>query len=37
MTCYDLFKLGFYRFIIDGVSYQFTSEEDIKALKLQKP
>jgi excinuclease ABC subunit A len=31
-----LFKDGYYRFIIDGDSYRFTCEEDIKKLKLQK-
>ena len=31
-----LFKEGYYRFIIDGRLYRFTSEDAIKAVKLQK-
>ena len=31
-----LFKEGYYRFIIDGQSYRFSSEDEIKNLKLQK-
>lgn len=31
-----LFNQGFYRFSIDGRQYRFRSEEEIKALKLQK-
>lgn len=31
-----LFKEGYYRFIVDGESYRFSSEDDIKKLKLQK-
>lgn len=31
-----LFNQGYYRFIIDGQKYRFQSEDDIKALKLQK-
>lgn len=31
-----LFKEGYYRFMIDGKSYRLKSEEDIKAIKLQK-
>ncbi len=31
-----LFNEGFYRFNIDGTSYKFSSEDDIKALKLRK-
>lgn len=31
-----LFKLGLYRFIIDGKPYKFASEDEIKDLKLKK-
>lgn len=31
-----LFSQGYYRFLIDGQSYRFSSEAEIKALKLQK-
>ncbi len=31
-----LFHAGFYRFSIDGTSYKFKSEDDIKQLKLKK-
>jgi excinuclease ABC subunit A len=31
-----LFQAGYYRFSIDGQSYKFRSEDDIKALKLKK-
>jgi excinuclease ABC subunit A len=31
-----LFKDGYYRFIIDGTSYRFRAEDEIKQLKLQK-
>ncbi len=31
-----LFKKGFYRFAIDGKSYRFRSEDEIKAIKLGK-
>jgi len=30
------FKKGYYRFAIDGKSYRFKSEDDIKNLKLGK-
>ena len=33
---HTLFKKGFYRFVIDGKTYRFTSEDDIKNLKLGK-
>ncbi|MEX0940774.1 MAG: excinuclease ABC subunit UvrA [Candidatus Babeliales bacterium] len=32
----QLYQNGFYRFIIDGTSYRFTSEDEIKSLKLAK-
>jgi excinuclease ABC subunit A len=32
----SLFKQGFYRFLIDGASYRFKSEDEIKELKLKK-
>jgi len=32
----ELFKNGYYRFRIDGVSHRFRSEEEVKALKLGK-
>jgi len=32
----DLFKKGFYRFIIDGVKYRFHGPDDIKKLGLKK-
>lgn len=32
----DLFKKGYFRFIIDGQRHRFTNQEDIQALKLAK-
>jgi len=32
----ELFKNGYYRFIIDGKKYRFQSEADIKKIKLRK-
>jgi len=32
----ELFKSGYYRFIIDGKKYKFQSQDDIKNLKLKK-
>ena len=32
----ELFKKGYYRFVIDGKKYRFQSENDIKKLKLKK-
>lgn len=31
-----LFEQGFYRFIIDGTSYKFSSPEEVEAIKLSK-
>ena len=32
----ELFKAGYYRFVIDGKCYKFQSEKDIQKLKLKK-
>jgi len=32
----ELFKAGYYRFVIDGKKYRFQSEDEIKKLKLRK-
>src|SRR5690606_20097790 len=32
----DLFKKGYFRFIIDGQRHRFTNQEDIQDLKLAK-
>ena len=36
MSLLHTFKKGFYRFAIDGKTYRFKSEDDIKNLKLGK-